>query len=130
MKEFFSTKALAARVFSLQADTEKDSSEMKRLLKEWKTWHNYETIPRPFLELTPKDAEEDLCASPSHKKRKTNHVLKTDLKPVMQDLLQSIRGLYYTQEEDFSEDIKDKLDLLTTKYKDLAGMCGFEVLTK
>ena len=122
-----STKALAARVFSLQADTEKGSSEMKRLLKEWKTWHNYETIPRPFLVLTPKDAEEDLCASPSHKKRKTNHVLKTDLKPVMQDLLQSIQGLYDTQEEDFSEDIKDKLDLLTTKYKDLAGMCGFEV---
>ena len=125
-----STKALAARVFSLQADTEKDSPEIKQLLKEWKTWYTAESIPRPFLELTPKHTEEALCASPTHKKRKTAHIVKNDLKPVMQDLLQSIQGLYDTQEVDFSEDLKNKLNLLTTKYKDLAEMCDFEVPTQ
>ena len=109
-----STKALAARVFSLQADTEKNSDEMKQLLKEWRTWYKYQKIAVPFLELTPKDEDEDLGASPSHKKRKTKHVLKDALRPVMQDVLQSICGLYNTHEEDFGEDMRDKLDVLTT----------------
>ena len=89
-----STKALAARVFSLQADTEKNSSEMKQLLKEWKTWYKSQKTHVPFLALTPKNEDEDLGASPSLKKRKTKHVLKENLTPVMQDLLQSIQGLY------------------------------------
>ena len=82
-----STRALATRMFSLKADTEKNSSEIKQLLKEWKTWHNYQEIHGPFLELTSKEEEEELSTSPYHKKRKTKHVLKEDLKPVMQDLL-------------------------------------------
>ena len=98
---------------------------MKQLLKEWKTWKNYQEIPGPFLELTPKEEEEELNASPSHKKKKTKHVLKDELKPVMQDLLHSIQGLYETHEEDSGEDMKDQLDLLTTKYTNLAEMCDF-----
>jgi hypothetical protein len=44
-----STKALTAKVFSLQADTEKNSDEMKQLLKEWKTWHKSQEILYPSL---------------------------------------------------------------------------------
>ena len=89
-----STKALAARMFSLQADTEKDSDEMKHLLKEWKTWLKCQNFTVPFLQLTPKDEDKGEAASPSLKKRKTKHVRKETLTPVMQDLLQSIQGLY------------------------------------
>ena len=66
-------------------------------------------IRGPFLELAYKEEEEELSASPSLKKRKTKHVLKEDLKPVMQDLLQSIQGLYNTHEEGSGEDMKDNL---------------------
>ena len=40
-------------------------------------------------------------------------------------LLQSIQGLYDTDEEDSGEDMRDKLDLLTIKYTNLAEMCDF-----
>ena len=103
---------------------------MKQLLKEWKTWYKYQKFAVPFLELTPKDEDEDLGASPSLKKRKTKHVLKDALGPVMQDLLQSIQGLYNTHEEDSGEDMRDKLDLLTTKYTNLAEMCDFALPKK
>ncbi len=122
-----STKALAARVFSLQADTEKNSSEMKQLLKEWRTWYKYQKIAVPFLELTLKDEDEDLGASPSLKKRKTKHVLKDALTPVMQDLLQSIQGLYDANEEDNGEDMRCKLDVLKTNYTTLAELCEFPI---
>ncbi len=122
-----STKALAARVFSLQADTEKNSDDMKQLLKEWKTWSKSQKFPAPFLELTPKDEDEDLPASPSLKKRKTKHVLKENLTPVMQDLLQSIQGLYNANEKDSEEGIKSKLNVLKTKYTFLAEVCDFPI---
>ena len=109
-----STKALAARVFSLQADTEKDSDEMKHLMKEWKTWSRYQKFPVPLLELTPKDEDEDLGASPSLKKRKTKHLRKETLTPVM-------------QEEDSGEDMRCKLDVLKTNYTTLAELCEFPI---
>ena len=48
----------------------------------------------------------------------------------MQDRLQSIQGLYNTHKEDSGEDMKDKLDLLTTKYTNLAEMCDFVLARK
>ena len=78
-----STKALAARVFSLQADTEKDSDDMKHLSKEWKTWLRCQKNAVPFLQLTPKDEHKGESASPSLEKRKTNHLHKETLTHVM-----------------------------------------------
>ena len=48
----------------------------------------------------------------------------------MQDLLQSIQGLYNANEEDSREDMRDKLDVLTTKYTTLAEMCDFALPKK
>ena len=45
----------------------------------------------------------------------------------MQDLLQSIQGLYNANEEDSGEDMRGKLDVLTTKYTTLAEMCDFPI---
>jgi len=94
-------------MFSLKANTEKNSSEMKQLLNELKTWHKFQEIFGPFPELTRNDEEEELNASPSHKERKTKHVLKISLRPAIQDLLQSIQGLYDTREEDSGEDTSE-----------------------
>ena len=75
-------------------------------------------------------AEEELNASPYHRKRNTKHVLNDDLKPVIQDLLHSIQGLYDTRKEDSLEDMKDRLDLLTAKYTNLAEICDFALPRK
>ena len=122
-----STKALVARMLSLQADTEKNSSEKKQLFKEWKTWLKCQKFTVPFLELTPKYEDKDEAASPSLKRRKTKHVCKETLTPVMQDLLQSIQGLYDANEEDYGEDMRCKLDVLKTNYTTLAEMCDFPI---
>ena len=106
-----STKALAARVFHLKADTKKSSSGMKQLLKEWKAWLANHHVNEPFLHLKPKDNDEEQSASPSHEKRKTKHVLKEALKPVMQELLHSIQGLYDTNEQDSMEEMGGKLSI-------------------
>jgi len=54
-EDILSTKALAARVFHLKADTEKSSSGMKQLLKEWKAWLANQDGHEPFLQLKLKE---------------------------------------------------------------------------
>jgi hypothetical protein len=125
-----STKTLSAKLFYLKVDTEKISSGMKQLLKEWRTWVHEQKFDVPFLQLKPIKDEEEEHASTSHKKRKTKHVLKEALKPVMQELLQSIKGLYDTHEHDSMEEMCGKLDDLTIKYMDLAAMCDFTLPRK
>jgi len=100
---------------------------MKHLLKEWKTWLRCQKFTVPFLELTPKDEDKGGAASPSLKKRKTKHLRKETLTPVMQDLLQSIQGLYNANEEDSGEDMRCKLDVLKTNYTTLAELCEFPI---
>ena len=45
----------------------------------------------------------------------------------MQDLLQSIQGLYDANKEDDGEDMRCKLDVLKTNYTTLEKLCEFPI---
>ncbi len=125
-----SARAVAARLFVLKADTAKQSVEMKDLQVQWEIWWNYEkNHGKPFLELKEKEDADDKNGEKSKKARKTQHVKKAELHPLMKGVLDSIQGVHDSRGGEV-EDLDESLDMLYTKYKKLASACDYKIERK
>jgi len=126
-KEMLSGKAVAARIFMLQADTEKNSDAMKELRNQWDLWDEAEQDRKnnPFLELSVKE-EKDGAASPAAKKpRKLKNVSKSALEPVLKEFQHHIQTLYDAKTRGESKTYDDNLDVLTATYSRFANMVDY-----
>jgi hypothetical protein len=125
-----STRAVAAKLFTLKADTMKQSTEMKDLQVQWELWWKHEkNRGKPFLELKEKEDADDKHAGKSQKVRKTQHVKKVDLQPFMKGVLDSIQGVHDSRVLT-EKDMDVSLAMLYKKYKELASFCEYKVARK